>query len=584
MPYTRQQLVNDAIENELKTVTTSICGPLDTLDDVKRRSGELVPLIMNNYKTNKPLTRSVQDAIMNMPTIQGVPGQDPATINRVTANLWIGPAEAAAIYSQKGIPEIIVNKKSKSVLLNGVKIKNPRLTPEQLDEIQEDMVRNGLAGKMADSLRDSLGYGGGLMFPMFKRDSPLTMNLPISALIRYGVIGKGCISWFVNLDRWNTVHIPNWNPTARDFMFPQKYYIPFLGCDVSGERCARLITAPQMGYWGTIMTMGWGISDFPGWIESVYNYYNVMSAIPTMINQMSILARTFNFDGILATEGANILEDIDFEQTIKVREMSPNNPISLDVVGSIQAIQRDFKEVPNLVRLIRQDAASRAGIPEELLWSSERGAFSSGDTTEGALEKQWESVKYIHRDTAAQLKNIAMLEVINALGLDRKVLAALPYTYFEFDNPALTDATKKAEFFKNIAEGGFNLASAQVPMDQVVKIAEAIGETDFPVNAALLEELKTRQTKLDDQADEQHDKQMELLDVQIEQIREQIKHIGEAGTGASGGSGTAVKKPDSGSSSGGHSYSSRLEQKMHEKTRGTAARKQALQKAQNKKI
>jgi hypothetical protein len=148
------------------------------------------------------------------------------------------------------------------------------------------------------------------------------------------------------------------------------------------------------------MTLGWGISDVPGWIESVYNYYNVMAAIPTMIAQLSVVVRSMNVDGILATEGSNILDDIDLENTVKVRESSVHNPIDLDVIGELKAIQRDFKEVPNLVRLIRQDVGGRATIPEELLWSSERGAFSSGDPTEGAQEKQWESIKYLQRDVA----------------------------------------------------------------------------------------------------------------------------------------------------------------------------------------
>jgi hypothetical protein len=348
---------------------------------------------MNNYKTNSPLTQTVRDAIMNMPTSTGVMGQDPSTANAVSPNVWISPGEAAAIYSQKGIPEMIIRKKSQSVLLNGVKIKNPRLSASQIDSVQEDMVRNGLANKIADCLRDSLVYGGALLFPMFKKDTPISMNLPVEGLMRYGIVGKGCIDWMVSLDRWNTVHIPNWNPTARDFLYPRQYYVPFLGCDVSGQRCARIVTAPQAGYWGVLMTLGWGISDIPGWIQSIYNYSNVMQALPNMIAQMSILARTINVDGIAAMEGGLLLEELIKQNTVRVREMSVNNPITMDVIGTIQAIQRDFKEVPNLVRLIRQDAAAKAGIPEELFWSSERGAFSSGDSTEGALEKQWESVK-----------------------------------------------------------------------------------------------------------------------------------------------------------------------------------------------
>jgi hypothetical protein len=564
--------VNDMITNELsrrfRQHAVAAKAKVRTLRDVVKGSENLVPMVINNWKTDQPLTASVRDAIMNRSFMTGVPGQDPATNNSVTSNIWISPREAQSIFSQKGLPEIVIKKKSQSILLNGVAIKNPRLTPTQLDAIQENAMRLGLPNKLADTVRDSLVYAGALMFPMFKNDTPLSMGMSMPQLAKWGIVKKHCIDRLVTLDRWNTVHIPNWNPTSEDFLEPRQYYVPFLGCDVSGSRCSRVVTAPQAGYWGTLMTMGWGVSDIPGWIESVYNYYSVMAAIPTMIAQMSILARTINVDAILAQEGSNVLDDIDLTNTIRVREMSVNNPISLDVLGSIQAIQRDFKEVPNLVRLIRQHFAAQTGIPEELFFSSERGAFSTGDTTEGALEKQWESIKYMHRDVAAQMKNVAMLVIIDTLGVDRDVLKALPYTYMEFDNPALANITDKAEVADNMTKSYFNLVSGQMPMEQAVGIIADIGGTDFPVNAKLMEELRKRQEKIDAQADEEHELNMELLKAQIEQTKSSV---------AMGGFGASPA-----SASKGEGYTP-LEQRRHEKTRGTNARMEGLQKAAGKK-
>jgi hypothetical protein len=572
----KQTQVNNIISNEQKKRTIRNVGALDSVADVKEKSARLVPLIINNYKTDKPLTQTVQDAIMNMSTMTGVSGQDPSMVNAVVPNLWLSPGEAAAIYSQKGIPEMIIRKKSQSILLNGVKIKNSRLSAAQLDAVQEDMVKNGLANKIADCLRDSLVYGGALMFPMFKKDTPVSMNLPVEALMRYGIVGKGCIDWVVALDRWNTVHIPNWNPTSKDFLYPQRYYIPFLGCDVSGQRCARIVTAPQAGYWGVLMTLGWGISDIPGWLPSIFNYYNVMQAVPTMIAQMSILARTINVDGIAAMESGLVLEELVRQNTMHMRELSPNNPVTMDVIGSIQAIQRDFKEVPNLIRLIRQDAAARAGIPEELFWSSERGAFASGDSTEGALEKQWESVKYIHKDVAFQLKNIAMLEVINALGIGREVLSALPYTTIEFDNPIVANAEIRANIAESLGKCAFDLVAAGIPADAAMQIVSSYGDDEFSVRSDLLEELKKRQKVIDDREEDKHDREMELLDAQIDLTNEQADHVGDPAAGV-GGIGAGGKK------AGSEKGYSRMEQHKKERTRGTASRREGLQKANAKK-
>jgi hypothetical protein len=578
LPLSKQSLINDRIENEQKAQMTQYCKKMDGLDDIKKRSAGLVPLIINNYKTDRPLSRSVMDSISNLSTMAGVRGQDPATMNYVTPNVYISPQEAAAMYSQKGLPETIINKKGKSPLLNGMKIKNPKLSPEQHDVIRYDMVKNGFANSIVNSIIQSLLYGGALLFPMFKRDTPLAMGLPIETLLKYDVIGKGCISHLVVLDRWNCVHIPNWNPTSQDFLYPKHYYIPFLGAHVSGERCSRIITGQQYGYWAVLMTLGWGVSDIPGWIESVYNYYNVMAAIPTMIAQMSVVVRSINVDGILATEGANIMEDIELANTVKIRESSVNNPIDLDVIGELKAIERDFKEVPNLVRLIRQDVGGRATIPEELLWSSERGAFSSGDPTEGAQEKQWESIKYMHRDVAHQLRPVAMLEVINALGKGRDVLSALPYTTIEFDNPIVANAETRSKILANTSEAIFNVVSATLPLDAAAKTISENSDDEFKVPATVMEVLRERQKEADRKDKERHEKEMALLDAEIALKKEQAKHAGDVpvGSGSSGGKGKILT-----SSSGGHGYS-RLDQSRKEKTRGTAARKESLQRRQGK--
>jgi len=596
MPLRVQERINKKIEaKELQNVKKLMPDVVDAKTIRQQVRDRLTPVILNTYHSNGTLISRVTD---NMPGFgiprsapgpqgfgqgwvgnatsgAGIPGVDPSHDLRVVPNVWISPAEANAIYSQKGIPELIIKKKSQSILINGVRIRNPYLKPDQLNRVRDNMIRLELADHIAQATNWSLVYGGSLMFPMFREDSPVSMHLPMQALLKAGIVKKNCIDRFVTLDRWNVVHIPQWNPTAADFLNPREYFIPFLGCDVSGDRCARVVTAPQAGYLGNIMTLGWGISDMNGWYESVLNYMTVMSTIPTMINQMSILARTINVDGVLATEGELILDEVAQQDTIRVRHSSTvDDPINLDVIGNLQAIQRDFKEVPELMRLIRQDFCARANIPEELILSSERGAFSSGDTTEGALEKQWEAIKYIHRDVARQLRYITYLVVIDALGVDREVMKALPYTTIEFDNPALTDAAKKAKFFKEMTEGYFNEVSGLMPAHDALKIASDVGETDFPVDSDVIAQLKGRQAKLDKQADEKHELEMELLRAQVAQTQNMTSNSAPAAGGA--------PKPKKDDGKQGHSYDSRLQQKQSEHVSTSGKTFQRIQKAQNK--
>ena len=591
MPLSRQEAVNrrvaDAELGAFRKAAPDAVGAAELRKIVESR---FRPVVLNTYHSKGSLIGRVADMMPggltdrgvggavsgwgapgfsgNYETGAGMPGRDPAMSLCVVPNVWISPAEANAIYSQKGIPELIIRKKSQSILINGVRIRNPYLTPEQLTRIKDNMARLEFADHIAQATNWSLVYGGSLMFPMLKKDSPVTMHLGMEALLKAGVLRKGCIQRFVTLDRWNTIHIPQWNPTAADWLSPREYFIPFLGCDVSGERCARVVTAPQAGYLGNMMTTGWGLSDMNGWYESVLNYMTVMSTIPTMINQMSLLARTINVDGVLATEGELILDQIAEQDTVRVRKSSNvDDPINLDVIGNLQAIQRDFKEVPELMRLIRQDFCARANIPEELILSSERGAFSSGDTTEGALEKQWESIKYIHKDVARQLRYVVYLLLIDTLGVDREVLQALPYTTIEFDNPALTDAAKKADFFKKMTEGFFNEVSGLVPAHIALKIAADVGETDLPVSNEVLDDLRKRQEHLDKQNDEKHDLEMDLMRKQLAE---------PAAAPAKGGK--APKAPKNGDDRAGHGYDSRLEQAQHNKVSSGGKQFQRLQK------
>lgn len=574
--------INARIENEMKTDMLKRLGgdaKLTTAAELRKQvQDRMTPVIFNDVHDPRGLVSRVQDMfpgmglsramygnggysaegyVANSMTNNGVPGADPARANYTVPNLWISPYEACSIYSQGGLPALIIRKKSQSVLLNGVKIKNPYLTAEELDLVRNDAVRLSLINEIARAMNWSLVYGGSLMFPMFKKDTPLSMSLPVPQLIKLGIIGKGCIERFVTLDRWSTIHIPQWNPTAADFLNPDKFFVTFLGCDVDTTRCARVVTMPQAGYLGTLMNLGWGTSDMCSWYESVLQYMSVMSSIPTMINQMSILARTINVDGILATEGELILDEVAKHDTVRVRQSSNiNDPINLDVIGDLQAIKRDFHEVPALIRLIRQDFCAKAGLPEEMVLSADKGAFARPGDKQGTEDRQWESIKYTHREVAEQLKYIMMLVIINALGTDQHVLKALPYTTIEFDNPALTSAQDRGEFFKNITAGYFNEVSGLMPPDSALELAAAVGDSDLPISSDVVAQLKEKQKKLDAQADEKHNLEMELMRAQIEQARAGAK-AAVANAGAS-----PQKKPEEDKRTS-HNYDNRLERKQH---------------------
>ena len=569
---------------------------------------------MDCLQSNKPMTaeeirkkaqspQGIRDSIVNGRwNINNL--ADPSRANLSLPNIYISPWEANSLYSQKGIFETIINKKSKSILLNGCNLENNHLTQKQIDLVKEKMEVHNFKNILAESTLTSLVYGGALTFPLFKKDTPVTTALNLNALLKLGVLGKDCIDYFVQLDRWNTFIIPPYNPTQKDFLRPDVYTIPFLGSDVYHGRCARVVTAKQAGYWGQVLNQGWGISDLCGYLQSGMNYKVAVQSLPLMIQQMSILARTVNVDGVLATEGSNALDGLIEANTIRTREASPDNPVTMDVLGDIKSINRNFGQVPELIRLLRQDLASDAVLPEPLLFSSEKGNFSSGDDTQGNLFKQNESVQMIHKDLECQFKQLAKIMVIDALGTDKDVLEALPYTQIHFDQPVIANALERAQIGKFHSETVFNLVSARLPIDIAVEMADKNVSSDMRTNAEILDKLRTIQNKGDKQDEQRVELELEQKKADIEQTEAQIKATeesvnvqkaevsgggtkkkGEEKTELTNGKPPAEEQREKALSDKEEKGYSRLEQKQHEKTRvGSTKRSEKLSKSMNKSV
>ena len=615
---TMQDLVEKSISEDTKALADKAGIQLDSLSTVSARANQNVGIIMDCLQSKKPMTAEeirkkaqspvgIRDSIFNGRWNVNTP-LDPVQSNLALPNVYISPWEANSLYSQKGIFETIINKKAKSILLNGCYIENSHLSQQQQDEINEKAeAKHDFKNVLVDATLTSLVYGGSLCFPLFKKDTPVTTALSLASLLKLGVLGKDCIDYFVNLDRWNTFIIPPYNPTQKDFLRPDVYTIPFLGSDVYHGRCARVVTAKQAGYWGQVLNQGWGISDLCGYLQSGMNYKVAIQSLPLMIQQMSILARVVNVDGVLATEGANALDALVEQDTIRTREASPDNPVTMDVLGDIKSINRNFAQVPELIRLLRQDLASDATLPEPLLFSSEKGNFSSGDDTQGNLFKQNESVQLIHKDIEHQFKQLAKIMVIDALGTDDEILKALPYTQIHFDQPVIANALERAQIGKFHSENIFNLVSARFPIDIAVEMADKNVSSDMKTSADILDKLRAIQDKGDEQDDKRTKLELEQKKADVEQTEAQVKATEEAVknqkmfAGSTSGAGHKQHGSESSAKTQGKSPAdeqreralsdktqkgySRLEQKQHEKTRvGSTKRSEKLAKAQNKSV
>lgn len=606
-----QSLVVTALKEDFESLAKkSGIKQIDTLKTVTERAHRNISavidcaLIKRDASAEDLHRTAIRDSIVNGRwNISN--GVDPTLSNISLPNIYISPYEANSLYSQKGLFETIINKKAKSILLNGINLENSHLTQEQIDLVKEKMEVRNFKNILADTVVNSLVYGGSLTFPLFKKDTPLTTSMKLDTLLKLGVLGKDCIDYFVTLDRWQTFIIPPYNPTQKDFLRPEVYTIPFLGSDVYHSRTARVVTAKQAGYWGQVINMGWGISDLCGYLQSGMNYKVAVQSLPLMIQQMSILARTINVDGILATEGANALDALVENNTIRTREASVDNPVTMDILGDLKAINRNFAQVPELIRLLRQDLASDAIIPEPMLFSSERGNFSSGDDTEGNLAKQYESVKMLHKDLEPQFKQLAKIMIIDALGTDKEIIEALPYTRLHFDEPVIANALERAQIGKFYSEEVFNLVSARLPIDLAVEMASKNVSNDL-VTSDILNKLRKIQKEGDEQDKERIRLELEQKKADLEKTKQDMELAEEnaesleTGTSPSKkrrkgeddveeettkGKSPAKEQREKALADKEEKNYSRLEQKQHEKTRvGATKRSEKLARFKNKQV
>jgi len=122
--------------------------------------------------------------------------------------------------------------------------------------------------EFTEAERDGLLYGGSILLPNFKNDTPLTYGMDIEGLLRNKIIDKNCITHFWSADRWNTVLVPDYDISAGDYLSPKNVFVPIAGKTINTQRAA-ILRPKQLPYWGTLMQMGWGISDMEGWIRSL---------------------------------------------------------------------------------------------------------------------------------------------------------------------------------------------------------------------------------------------------------------------------------------------------------------------------
>lgn len=397
--------------------------------------------------------------------------QDAGYYNQAFVPIAMGPMDATASYSSGGLPQLIIDKKAKSVLLNGYQFesKHSFWTHDKLSRLKEYADSIGFQAKLVDALRDGFIYGGSVLYPSFKKDDVNTFRLGVKQLLKQGILSKDCISHWVHADRWNTVVIPDYNITAQDYLFAKQYYIPLAGLSVATERSA-VIRPKELPYWGAIRQLGWGSSDYEGYIKSILGYEVLIASIPIMAQQMSLLIHEIPLDGIIAQNGLESARDFMKENDDQLRRWSMNNPKTVNAFGKISTVNRSYTGYDDLGMMLRQDIAAQSGIPEAVLFHTQPKGFSNN--TEESLLKQSETVRMTQNAILPILRPLVEIMVVSCFGPEEEFIKALPYLQINFESPVVATETERSESSARYAASLSSLVTAGVPIKEAVELMQ----------------------------------------------------------------------------------------------------------------
>ena len=450
-----------------------------TMDDINKEA---------QAYSNDALKQVVKDGFYN--PLNGVNGiNDPSRATTATIPLLIGPSEVTALYSNGGISQIIIDKKSKGVLLNGYRFKSSRFTEQQLVDLQGHAEATGFSMALNDTFRDGNIYGGSALFPILFDDNPLTTAMTVSQLMRLGKLKQNCLRRWVSVDRWNTVVIPNYDICAEDYLRPHSFYVPISGLEVNSERAALVKPKPQP-YWAAIQQLGWGEPDSVGYITSVKGYEIMMASIPILWQQMSLLVHQLPLDGIIAQNGPEAAKKWQAENEEQLRNWSMLNPKAINSYGEIAVVNRTYSGLDSIIDASRKDVSAKAGIPESVIFFSQpNGIFNK--TEEDVLLKQSETIRMIQRVVTPAINRLIPFIAVSLWGLPDGWESWKKYQtlQIDFDSPVISSPTEKSNIAQKYSQSIATLVGAGMPLQTAVSfVARLASEVELPGDFSVMQD------------------------------------------------------------------------------------------------
>ncbi|MBO5921034.1 MAG: DUF1073 domain-containing protein [Bacteroidaceae bacterium] len=392
---------------------------------------------------------------------------DPSVYTHSQIPVMMGPWEGSSVYAPGGLPATIIDKKARGMVMHGASFRSENKDIWDNDKIEQMEAAAEITGfndHVSDASADAYIYGGSILYPVFKNDGPSQYRRPMDKL----KLDKGCIGRWVNTDRWNTVVVPSYIVTAKDYLKPDTIYIPQSALEIHTSRMAMIKPKP-VPYWVSLYNIGWAPSDMSGWLRAYYGYEIVCQSIPVMAQQMSLVLYKMPLDALNATIGPDKVKQLMQINEEKMAEWSSLSPKAVNMVGDVEVVDRTYSGFEQFIGAMKSNLASQAELPEPVLWHTPNKGFS--DNTTESLLKQSETLQMKQRFLERCLQPCTEALVAHVFGTDSKEWEHRHELKMTFSKPIISTEKDLAEVGARFAASVSSFVNAGVSPDIAIDLS-----------------------------------------------------------------------------------------------------------------
>lgn len=392
---------------------------------------------------------------------------DPSVFTHSQVPVMMGPWEGSSVYAPGGLPATIIDKKARGMVMHGASFKSENKqvwTNDKIEQMEAAAETTGFNDHISDASADSYIYGGSILYPVFTTDGPSSFKRKLENMH----LEKGCISRWVNTDRWNTVVVPSYIVTAKDYLRPDTIYIPQSALEISTTRMAMIKPKP-VPYWISLYNIGWAPSDMSGWLRSYYGYEIVCQSIPVMAQQMSLVLYKMPLDALNATIGADKVKQLMQINEEKMAQWSALSPKAVNMVGDVEVVDRTYSGFEQFIGAMKSNLASQAELPEPVLWHTPNKGFS--DNTTESLLKQSETLQMKQRFLERCMQPCTDALIAHVFGTDSEEWEHRHELRMTFSKPIISTEKDLAEVGARFAAAVSSFVNAGVSADTAIELA-----------------------------------------------------------------------------------------------------------------